>query len=103
MKFKSLIVISLCLAVFKIKAKAQPVQFNIDPWHSNVQFTVSFWEITDFSGRFDRFFGTIDYDENDLSKWSADITIDVSSVNTGNGRERRENDLRRIKYLKQSI
>lgn len=58
------------------------MSWQIDPAHSLVQFSVRHMMISTVRGRFDKFSGTIDFDENDPTNATIDITIDVASVNT---------------------
>ena len=56
--------------------------WQIDPTHSHVQFTVRHMMISKVRGSFEKFSGTVDFDENEPTKSSVDVTIDVNSINT---------------------
>jgi polyisoprenoid-binding protein YceI len=56
--------------------------WNIDPSHSHVEFAVRHLMISTVKGRFGALHGTVRIDESDFSKSAADITIDVSSIDT---------------------
>ncbi len=71
--------------------------YPIDAWHSRVGFAVKFGGLIDVTGRFNSFKGTILFNKKDLSKTSATIIIDASSVNTGLGM--RDNHLKRDDFL----
>lgn len=60
--------------------------WNIDPAHSQVQFTVRHMMISNVRGRFEEFGGSIDFDPTDLSTLTAEIEIAASSINTREAR-----------------
>src|ERR1700679_1966645 len=56
--------------------------YTIDPAHTSFGFTVKHMMISNVPGEFDKFSGTITYSPTDLANSKADVTIDVSSINT---------------------
>lgn len=56
--------------------------WKIDPKHSAAQFSVRHMGIATVRGAFSSVNGTVQYDEQDPSKSSVDVTIDVSTVDT---------------------
>ena len=56
--------------------------YTIDPVHTSFGFTVKHMMISNVPGEFDKFSGTITYNPADLANSKADVTIDVSSINT---------------------
>ena len=56
--------------------------WNIDPSHSSIGFTARHLMITKVRGTFDTFSGTIDI-ASDLAASSVNVSIDLTSVNTG--------------------
>ena len=56
--------------------------YTIDPAHTSFDFTVKHMMISNVPGEFDKFSGQVTYDTNDLANSKADVTIDVSSINT---------------------
>ena len=56
--------------------------YTIDPAHTSFTFTVKHMMISNVPGEFDKFSGTITYDPKDLASSSANISIDVNSINT---------------------
>ena len=56
--------------------------WQIDPAHSHIQFGVRHLMISTVRGRFEKFSGTIAFDENDPSRGSVDIQIEAASINT---------------------
>ncbi len=71
-----------CLSVFG-SAQAGDI-YQIDPVHSSITFSVRHLVISKVNGRFDEFTGTIDYDEKDISKSAAELSISTASVDTDN-------------------
>lgn len=59
---------------------AAPWEF--DPAHTGVQFKVRHLMISSVRGEFEKVTGKIVYDEADVTKSTADITIDAASINT---------------------
>jgi len=56
--------------------------YTIDPAHTSFDFTVKHMMISNVPGEFDKFSGQIMYSPTDLASSSANISIDVSSINT---------------------
>jgi polyisoprenoid-binding protein YceI len=57
--------------------------WKIDPAHSSAQFVVRHMMITNVRGGFSGMQGTVVYDPADLSSSSADVTIDKTTLSTG--------------------
>lgn len=62
---------------------AQTAAWNIDPAHSEVDFTVRHMSISNVHGQFGGIKGTIVRNASDLPKSSVSVTIDVSTIDTG--------------------
>ena len=58
------------------------MSWQIDSSHSQIQFTVRHMMITNVRGTFDKFTGTVHFDEKNLAKAEIDVTVDTTSVNT---------------------
>ena len=58
-------------------------EYQIDPAHSTIGFSIRHFEINWVSGRFKDFSGTIRYDESDVTKSSVEFTAKVESIDTG--------------------
>ena len=58
-------------------------EYNIDPAHSIIGFSIRHLEIAWVEGRFKDFKGTIRYDEQDVSKSSVEFSARVASIDTG--------------------
>jgi polyisoprenoid-binding protein YceI len=71
--------------------------WKIDPQHSAAQFSVRHLTISTVRGAFSKVTGTVEFDDQDVSKSSVDVSIDVSTVDT---REpARDKDLRSEKFF----
>jgi polyisoprenoid-binding protein YceI len=57
--------------------------WNIDASHSSLSFTARHMLITNVKGGFGKFSGAVNLPSNELEKGVAELSIDVSSVNTG--------------------
>ncbi len=64
-------------------AQSQVKAYPIDSWHSNVAFSARLGGLLPVKGNFDKFWGTVLFDEKDLMKTSATVLIDASSISTG--------------------
>jgi len=74
---------------------AAPWEF--DPAHTGVHFKVRHLMVSSVRGEFEKVSGKIVYDEADVTKSTADITIDAASVNTRVAK--RDADLRSPNFL----
>lgn len=61
---------------------AGPATYTIDPVHSAVAFKIKHLLVSNVSGRFTKFQGTIKMDPANLASSSVDVTIDAASVTT---------------------
>jgi len=59
-------------------------KYQIDPVHSSIGFSVKHLVISNVKGTFTDFSGAIMYDSTDITKSSADVTIKMATINTGN-------------------
>lgn len=91
MKMRWLVVLALPL-VSTLPAKAAASEWDVDPAHSAVQFSVRHLGISNVQGDFTKVTGTAMIDEDDISKSSITATVDVSSVDTRV--TRRDDDLK---------
>lgn len=58
-------------------------QFNFDPAHSAIEFSIKHLAISNVKGRFDDFEANISGDINDLSSIKGDVVIKANSIDTG--------------------
>lgn len=85
---KNLLIAAFCL--FTLNSGAQ--SWKIDPVHSSVKFKTRYMLISEVEGTFKKFDGTFTATKPDFSDLSAEMTVDVASVNTDN--EMRDNHLK---------
>ncbi|MDD2852960.1 MAG: YceI family protein [Desulfuromonadaceae bacterium] len=70
-------IIALLLPVF-----AGAATYNIDPDHTNVGFKVRHLMVSNVKGSFEKFTGTVDINDKDITKSKVNVTIDTASINT---------------------
>jgi len=58
------------------------MSWTIDPAHSEVNFTVRHMMISNVRGRFEKFTGTVDFDENNPANTTVDVVIEAASLST---------------------
>jgi polyisoprenoid-binding protein YceI len=56
--------------------------FKIDPSHSSVNFSIKHMMIAKVHGGFEKVSGVLNYDSQDVSKSSVEVSIEAASVNT---------------------
>jgi polyisoprenoid-binding protein YceI len=74
------------------QAPAGPNTWAVDTAHSSAGFSVKHMMVSTVRGTLGPIRGTIDYDGKSIESIKADITIDVTGINTGN--ESRDKDLK---------
>ncbi|HEX4002794.1 MAG TPA: YceI family protein [Candidatus Acidoferrales bacterium] len=79
-------------AILAVPAFAATTTWTLDPNHTNAQFTVRHLGISNVQGDFTKISGTVQLDDEDISKSSVDVTIDVNSIDTRVAM--RDNDLK---------
>lgn len=78
-------------------AFAQTSTWNIDPAHSEVDFTVKHMSLSNVHGRIGVQKGAITLNEADITKSSVSVTIDLTTIDTGVSM--RDNDLKSGNYF----
>src|ERR1700677_2281336 len=63
-------------------AQAQTTTWQLDPAHSNAQFSVRHLGISNVQGEFTKVTGTVNLDDQDISKSTVTASIDVNSLDT---------------------
>lgn len=89
---KSLIAFGLAIILITITASAQTTTWQLDPAHSNAQFSVRHLGISNVQGEFTKVSGAVDLDDQDISRSTVNATIDVASLDTRV--QRRDDDLK---------
>lgn len=74
-----------------------PNQWRIDTSHSQANFSVKHNVVSTVRGQLGPISGTIEYDGNNISSLKADVTIDVTKINTQNSG--RDNHLRQDDFF----
>jgi polyisoprenoid-binding protein YceI len=79
----SRIVLSAGLAAaLVVPAVAATSNWQIDPAHSAAQFAVKHLAISTVRGAFTKVQGTVQFDDQDITKSTVDVTVDAGSVDT---------------------
>ena len=79
-------------AVLSLPAAAATTTWQIDPAHTSANFSVRHLMISTVRGEFKGVTGTIVWDDQDITKSTVSVTIDTTTVTTGE--PKRDNDLR---------
>ncbi len=80
---KRLAFVTGILALAAPLALAQTSTWAIDPAHSEVDFSVRHMSVSNVHGRFGKIQGNILLDEADATKSSVQVTIDITTLDTG--------------------
>jgi polyisoprenoid-binding protein YceI len=91
-----LTVVVLGFGILVLGSSARAANFNIDPYHSSVNFKVKH-VVGKVAGKFGKFSGTFNYDPTHLDKTSAQAMIEIASIDTGI--EKRDNHLRTPEFF----
>jgi len=70
-------IIALALPVFAFAST-----WTIDSDHSNVGFKVRHLMVSNVKGSFEKFAGTVEIDDKDITKSKVEVSIDTNSINT---------------------
>jgi len=88
---KSLIAFGFAV-ILAAATQAQTTTWQLAPAHSNAQFSVRHLGISNVQGEFTKLTGTVQLDDQDISKSTVNATIDVNSLDTRV--QNRDNDLK---------
>ena len=69
--------------IFTAIASAQVSKWQIDPAHSEADFTIRHMGISNVHGRFGNVNGTLTLDEKDIARSNTSATVDITTVDTG--------------------
>lgn len=81
-KFLRIAILLATTAVISLPAVAATSEWKIDPAHSSAQFAVRHLTISTVRGAFTKVSGTVQLDDQDVTKSSVEVTIDADSVDT---------------------
>jgi polyisoprenoid-binding protein YceI len=82
-------------ALTPVNARAET--WNVDPVHSSIGFSVQHMMLSNVTGEFDKFSGTITANDDDPKSVEIEATIDASSINTHV--EKRDADIKGPNFL----
>ncbi|PKN13201.1 MAG: protein yceI precursor [Deltaproteobacteria bacterium HGW-Deltaproteobacteria-4] len=71
--------------------------WTIDPDHSNIGFKVRHLMVSNVKGSFNKFTGTVEINDKDISKSKVEVIIDTNSINTNV--EKRDEHLRSADFF----
>src|ERR1700689_5920149 len=89
---KKFLIATALTAMLSAATYAQSTTWQLDPAHSNAQFSVRHLGISNVQGEFTKVTGTVQLDDQDISKSTVNATIDVNSLDTRV--QNRDNDLK---------
>ena len=84
-------------AVLAVSAAATTTTWQIDPQHTAAGFAVKHLMISTVRGQFKGITGTVNWEDQDISKSTVDITIDATTVDTSE--PKRDADLKSDKFF----
>jgi polyisoprenoid-binding protein YceI len=97
-RFRSAMVAAAILAIATIgSSSARADTWAIDPVHSSIDFSVKHMMLSNVTGEFDKFSGTITATGNDPKSVAIEVTIDAASIDTR--AEKRDNHLKSPDFL----
>ena len=76
-------VFAALIALASMAASAQVSTWQIDPAHSEADFSIRHMGISNVHGRFGNINGTLTLDEKDIEKSNVKATVDITTVDTG--------------------
>src|ERR1700689_1196770 len=79
---KKFLIATALTAMLSAATYAQSTTWQLDPAHSNAQFSVRHLGISNVQGEFTKVTGTVNLDDQDISKSTVTASIDVSSLDT---------------------
>ena len=81
-KFLRIAILAVTTTSISLPAVAASAEWKIDPAHSSAQFAVRHLTISTVRGAFTKVSGTVQFDDQDVTKSSVEVTIDADSVDT---------------------
>jgi polyisoprenoid-binding protein YceI len=92
-----LILAATLVAILAVPSPAAVTTWQIDPAHTAAGFSVKHMMISTVRGQFKGVTGTVNWDDQDISKSSVDVTIDANTVDTGE--PKRDADLKSANFF----
>lgn len=81
--WKRMVTVAGLSAILSLPAFAGTTTWQVDPSHTAAQFAVKHLMISTVRGEFKGVKGTVIWNDQDVTKSSVDVTLDATSVNTG--------------------
>jgi polyisoprenoid-binding protein YceI len=97
MNYKQLTLGLYALSAVAFGGAAQASSWDIDPGHSAAQFSVRHLMVSNVRGEFSKVSGTVDLDDQDITKSTVNATIDATTVNTRD--EKRDGHLKSPEFF----
>lgn len=85
------------VAILAVPSPSAVTTWQIDPAHTAAGFSVKHMMISTVRGQFKGVTGTVNWDDQDISKSSVDVTIDANTVDTGEAK--RDADLKSANFF----
>ncbi len=82
-QFVNTLKVLMVAALLTAALPALAATYDIDNTHSSVGFKIKHMAISNVKGTFTKFSGTFDFSPGNPQDWSVEVTIDVSSLTTG--------------------
>jgi polyisoprenoid-binding protein YceI len=79
---KAALAILTVMFALTLPGAALAATWTIDPEHSSIGFKVRHLMVSNVRGNFDKFSGTIEADDKDITKSRVQVSIDTASINT---------------------
>jgi len=96
-KLSRIAILAGIATAFSLPAAAANSTWQVDPQHSSAQFAVRHLGLSTVRGAFSKLSGTVSLDDQDITKSTVEVTIDVNTVDT---REPdRDKDLRSERFF----
>jgi polyisoprenoid-binding protein YceI len=85
------------IALIASNSFAAATAWEIDQSHSSITFKIRHMMVSNVKGGFEKFSGVINLDEKDITKSTAEVAIDVASINTKD--QKRDDHLRNADFF----
>lgn len=79
---RKLVTIVSAIIALSLPLTALASTWTIDQDHTNIGFKVKHLMVSNVKGHFEKFNGTLDLNDKDITKSKVDVTIDTNSINT---------------------
>jgi polyisoprenoid-binding protein YceI len=94
---KRFVLLISSILVLALPFAALAATWSIDPEHSNIGFKVRHLMVSNVKGSFEKFSGTVDINDKDITKSRVEVSIDTNSINTSV--QKRDNHLRSADFF----